>query len=166
MHWGIKINTSIHAIAPWFVLVLEKQCSDKAAFSSHAYHPKVTKSCSTVPGEAGGALSFGARQCLHTQHSSGSSSDHQYLDDAGERKTKLSRVWSWAYKCLPIPTVFREERGQIWQNLKHSFGEHQELVQPGRIKMPKATQRSDRLGRMACMDRKNLATCLGVAKLI
>lgn len=40
MRWGIKINTSIYSIACWFVLALEKQCSNKAAFSSRANRPK------------------------------------------------------------------------------------------------------------------------------
>lgn len=37
--------------------------------------------------------------------------------------------------------LFRAERGQIQHILKRSSEEHQEHVQPGRMKMPKGTQR-------------------------
>jgi len=167
MHWGVKINTSIYSIARWLVLALEKQCSNKAAFSSHANHPKATTSCSAVPGEARGAHGFPAPGSARThKHSSRGSSDLECLDNAAEGHIKFFQVWGWVCQYLPTPVTFRAER----HHLKRSLGEHQEHVQPGRIKMPTGTQRPktiqrpDRLGRTAYTGRKYPATCLWTTK--
>lgn len=88
------------------------------------------------------------RQVVHAASAPGSACTHNTAVAALQitstlmkpEKEKQNCLRFEAYNYLPIPTIFRAERGQIWHNLKHSFGEHQELVQPGRMKMPKATQ--------------------------
>lgn len=104
------------------------------------------------------------RQVVHAASAPGSACTHNTAVAALQITSTLMMLEKEKQNCLRfeagLTTIFLSPRsseqrgGQIWHNLKHSFGEHQELVQPGRMKMPKATQRLDRLGRMACMDRK------------
>lgn len=157
----------MYSTVQWFVSVLEKQHRDKAA--GFMWGSSLAQPTPRPAGDAAQPGTGGARLCadwVPAPHLS------RTWWSRGRRAISF-QLWSWICcicRYLPMPVNLTSEREQIWHNLKRSFGEHTEHVQPGRLKMckatqsPRNTQRWDRPGKTVCLGRKHPATSLWTAK--